>query len=177
MSPGTFELLLSWVAPYIKTSSLQRKVASPTEWLSATLRYLSTGDAHVTIASSYRTSPPVLGRIIKDTCRVIWNVLQARKFLSVPSSQDVWLRIASDFDRQWNFPHCLGAIDGKHIVIQAPGRSGSDYFNYKKSHSIVLLAVCDAHYELFPQPRYQFRETGEIRGTHPVRTKSGCFPG
>ena len=72
---------------------------------------------------------------------------KASKFLSVPSSKGAWLRIASDFERTWNIPHCLGAIDGKHVVIQAPGRSGSDCFNYKKSHSSVPLAVCDANYE------------------------------
>ena len=38
------------------------------------------------------------------------------------------------------------AIDGKHVLIQAPLRSGSVYISYKKTFSIVVRAVCDSKY-------------------------------
>ena len=48
--------------------------------------------------------------------------------------------IAKQFEERWNFPNCLGAIDGKHIILQPPATSGSFYYNYKHTYSIVLLA-------------------------------------
>jgi len=29
-----------------------------------------------------------------------------------------WLDIANDYENSWNFVHCIGAIDGKHVIIQ-----------------------------------------------------------
>ena len=40
----------------------------------------------------------------------------------------------------------LGALDGKHIRIRCPAKGGSQFYNYKGYHSIVLLALVDAHY-------------------------------
>ena len=31
--------------------------------------------------------------------------------------------------------------------MRCPARGGSDYFNYKKTHSIVLMGVCNGSYE------------------------------
>jgi len=67
-------------------------------------------------------------------------------YLKPPKEED-WKRIAAGFWNRWNFPNCIGAIDGKHFVIKAPPNSGSLYFNYKKSFSVVLLAACDDKYK------------------------------
>lgn len=62
----------------------------------------------------------------------------------IPSSALEWLDIEKGFRTQ--FPHCVGAIDGKHIVLQCPVGSASEYYNYKNTFSIVLLALVDSNY-------------------------------
>ena len=77
----------------------------------------------------------------------LWEILLANNYVCHPGNESEWKAVANEFERKWNFHNCIGAIDGKHIVMQAPARSGSFFFDYKKSHSIVLMAVCNANYE------------------------------
>ena len=57
------------------------------------------------------------------------------------------MKIAKQFCDHWNFPNALGAIDGKHITIQKPAGGGSFYYNYKHTHSVVILAISGPNYE------------------------------
>ncbi|XP_066946086.1 uncharacterized protein [Macrobrachium rosenbergii] len=47
----------------------------------------------------------------------------------------------------WNYPSCIGALDGKRILVAKPNNSGSEYFDYKGHCSVILLALVDAHYK------------------------------
>lgn len=77
-----------------------------------------------------------------ETCKAIWKILQP-EYMPVPS-EELWLKTAKRYWELWNLPNCIGSIDGKHIRIKSPAKSGSAYFNYKGYFSIVLLAVADA---------------------------------
>lgn len=64
----------------------------------------------------------------------------------LPSTEEEWRAISQEFEKKWNFPHVIGAMDGKHVMLQAPINSGTDYDNYKQFPSIVLFALVDANY-------------------------------
>lgn len=93
-------------------------------------RYLATGDSYKTISFSYRLGHSTVYRIVIDTCLEIVNKL-LNEVMPFPT-ENKWKEIANEFWRCWNFPNCLGSLDGKHVVIQAPPNSGSQFFNYKK---------------------------------------------
>lgn len=61
--------------------------------------------------------------------------------------EEIWKNTARTFQERWNFLNCLGALDGKHVVIQKPAYSGSAFRNYKGIFSVVLLALVDANYK------------------------------
>ena len=48
------------------------------------------------------------------------------------------------FRQMWNFPHALGALDGRHIPIRCPQVGGSHFQDF---HSIVFLALVDGDFK------------------------------
>lgn len=69
-------------------------------------------------------------KIVHETCQALSNMLSPI-YLKSPSTEEDWMSIAHSFLHRWNMPHCVGALDRKHIYIQAPAKNGSLYYNNK----------------------------------------------
>ncbi|KAH7934520.1 hypothetical protein HPB51_029114 [Rhipicephalus microplus] len=110
-----------------------------------TLRYLSSGDLILDIALVFRVSISTARIAVKVTCHALWIRLQPL-YMPIPTTE-TWVHVAQGFGRTWQFPNCIGAVDGKHVQIKCPKNSGSVFFNYKGTYSIVLLAVVDCNYK------------------------------
>ena len=108
-----------------------------------------------TVAASYRISLSAVSRFIAETCDAIWTLLKRMHYLDCPSNVSEWKSVAQEFESRLNFPHAVGALDGKHVVMQAPHNSGSAYFNYKKTNYrffifVVLLFPLIVLFSLIP---------------------------
>ncbi|XP_060859040.1 uncharacterized protein LOC132936341 [Metopolophium dirhodum] len=144
MSASTFEELVCVVGPKIKRFPSRPDILSVGEVLTATLRYLASGESMMSIMYSFRIGKATVSKLILQCCEVLWDTLN-KKVLVVPVTNK-WAQIAAEFENKWQVPNCVGSIDGKHIIHQAFANSGSENYNYKGSHSIILLAMCDASY-------------------------------
>ena len=109
-----------------------------------TSRYLATGDAITTIAYNFQMGVSTARKIILNVCTAISDVVPPI-YMPMPS-EEKWKSIADEFYERWNFPNCIGAIDGKQVMIQCPFNSGSLFYNYKLYFSVVLLGVALADY-------------------------------
>ena len=66
----------------------------------------------------------------------------------IPATADDWRGVAEEFKVKWNYPCCIGTLDGKHVAIQQPGTADRIFFlNYEHLFSLLFLALVDANYK------------------------------
>ena len=85
-------------------------------------------------------------KFVPLVCKAILKEFQ-QEYLKCPTDPEDWKKIEERFRNRWIVPQAVGALDGKHIAIRKPKKSGSEYFNYKVYFSLVLLALVDAEYK------------------------------
>ncbi|XP_043239193.1 protein ALP1-like [Amphibalanus amphitrite] len=145
MTPERFDELVEHVAPLIQRTDTNFRAAIPeAERLAVTIRYLASGMSQLDVARYFRVGVSTTSGIIPEVCSALWETLAPLE-MPVPYTKK-WMDIAEEFEERWNFPHCLGAVDGKHVQIECPKLSGSLYRNYKATFSSVLMAVSDANH-------------------------------
>lgn len=147
MLPETFYYILERIQHRIvRKTTNYRSPLSPAIKLAVTLRFLATGQPYRCLQYPFRIGHNTISKFVPEVCRAILDEFAA-EVIKTPSTPEEWLEIARGFQEKWNFPHVLGAMDGKHIAIRKPKGSGSYYYNYKKFFSIVLFAVVDSNYK------------------------------
>ncbi|KAK0400906.1 hypothetical protein QR680_015512 [Steinernema hermaphroditum] len=167
MAPRTFHKLLRLVQPFLEPKKKKTTGICAEHMLVVTLRYLTTGNSFHSLHFAFRMGVSTVSKVVKKTCEALYKALKNN--ISFPETPDGWLELSNAFEQQWNFPHVLGAIDGKHIQIQKPCRSGSLFFNYKHFFSTVLLGVCDADYKFL---YYDIGNYGHHHDSHVLESSS-----
>ena len=145
VEPEMFHELLERIKPHITKIDTNYKLAiEPGLKLACTLRFLATGNDYIALSFNFLVAPNTISKFVPVVCEAIIHEFM-RETIVIPTTPEGWLEIAQDFLAKWNFHHTIGAIDGKHIAIVNSPRGGSLYYNYKGYHSVVLLALSDAH--------------------------------
>ncbi|XP_064479041.1 uncharacterized protein LOC135392252 [Ornithodoros turicata] len=144
MGPEQFDILHRLVEKDLTKAHLCREPISSAERLAFTLRYLSSGIDFKDVAMAYRVGIETAREAIHLTCGVLWEKL--KDLYMKPPSPTEWAEISRGFAERWQFRNCIGDVDGKHVRIVAPKRTGSLYYNYKGTFSVVLMAVVDSRY-------------------------------
>jgi hypothetical protein len=147
MSPELFDEIVERLTPHIeKKDTAMRKAISPAERLAITLRYMATGNSYHSLMYEFRVAHNTISIIVRETCEAIIKEFKM-EVLPTPCTNEEWQDVADGFSKRWNFHNCVGAIDGKHVALKRPDHGGSNFFNYKGFHSIVLMAVADSKYK------------------------------
>ena len=129
-------------AEFQRDRTLMRDPVSPGVKLAVTLRHLATGDSYTTLQYAFRVASLTIEKFVPE----VWDAITRAyrdQVMRCPTLSEDWLLVESVFRQRWNFPHALGALDGRHIPIRCPQGGGNLFCNCKGFHSIVLLALMD----------------------------------
>ena len=103
--------------------------------MALTLRFLTADDSNHSIAYDYLVAHSTISGIVKQMCDAIeeWYM---EEVLDTPMLPQQWVEVAYEFRRRWNLPHCVSAVDGKHVAIRKPPKADLMYWNYKLSEYV-----------------------------------------
>ncbi|XP_072944729.1 uncharacterized protein [Epargyreus clarus] len=162
MSITDFELLLQKLGPIISKQDTTWRDCIPSKVrLAVTLRYLASGDSYRSLHGLFNISTQIISKIVQEVCAALCHVLKV--YIKMPDTDTDWLSKECGFRNR--FPHAVGVIDGKLIVMQVPNNCASE-----KIFDIVLLSLIDSNH------CFMFADIGsESRTRHSYTLRNSVF--
>jgi hypothetical protein len=147
VEPAMFQEILGRVHDRIVKQDTNYRRAVPAGMrLAITLRFLATGASYRDLHYAFRVGRSTISGIVPEVCEAIVDEYY-KEVVKIAKTPAEWKAVADTFEARWQVPHALGALNGKHIRMQCPDKSGSLYFNYKRFFSIILMGLVDADYK------------------------------
>uniref|UniRef100_A0A3B3ZN97 DDE Tnp4 domain-containing protein n=1 Tax=Periophthalmus magnuspinnatus TaxID=409849 RepID=A0A3B3ZN97_9GOBI len=144
MFPEQFDALVEKVAPIIHRRNTNfRASISVEERLIVTLHYLATGEGFKSLSHFFHMGNTTVRLFVPETLRAIYRVLKD-KYVKCPETAKEWQGVARGFQSEWDFPNCVGALDGRLLNICPPFENAES--TSPKEVSVALMALVDSKY-------------------------------
>ncbi len=145
--PAMFQDMVDRLTPLIcKLDTNYCKVLDPGLKVAIALRHMATGDSSKCLQYGFHVPHNGICLLIAEVTSAIVDAYHEEVIIT-PTTPDDWMVIPNTNSHKWQYHHCLGAMNGKHVAIRKPMNAGSYYYNYKNFHSIVLMALVDRDYK------------------------------
>ncbi|XP_021339754.1 putative nuclease HARBI1 [Mizuhopecten yessoensis] len=148
MPPDMFDEIVQRLTPRLTKQTTNFRVPlDPGMKVAITLRHLASGAKYHDMQYAWRVPHNTISKVVREVCEAIIEEYLEEQ-MSPPTTEEGWRQLLDDWYQRWNFPHVVGAVDGKHVACKAPPNSGSEYYNYKGFFSVILFAMVTSDYKV-----------------------------
>jgi hypothetical protein len=141
---STFSSLLTQIGSHIEKLNTNYRTTIPVDKrIGCALYTLGSSSELRTISHLFGIGKSTTGEILREFCSVLVDMFFHR-FIKFPKSSQEIQETMNGFYDKCSYPMCVGALDGTHIAIKPPLGYEIDYYNYKKHHSITMLAAVNS---------------------------------
>ncbi|MCP3679004.1 MAG: transposase family protein, partial [Gammaproteobacteria bacterium] len=147
MPQAMYQEIVTRLTPRLqKQTTNWRQPLEPGLKIAITLRHLASGSKYSDMQYGWRVPHNTISIVVREVCQAILDEYKD-EMMSPPTTEQEWKTLADEWYERWQFPHTIGAIDGKHIACKCPPNTGSEYYNYKGFFSIILFAMVSSDYK------------------------------
>ena len=146
MTRGTFLWLFRQLKPFLEENGPTevcrwRAPVSNVRKVAITVYYFATGAGQRMIGNLFGVSRSTVCLAVQFVTKAIVKNL-VPLFISPPMGQRVQ-EVVDGFDNKYQFPQCIGAIDGTHVPVTPPSAYKEDFRNRKGWFSVNAQCVVD----------------------------------